>query len=73
MTTKEKALELFYKFSKKVSREFVSDSFISATIAKQCALIAVNEILKAIEWHDFETPNFEIEFWQEVKSEIEKL
>jgi hypothetical protein len=41
--------------------------------AKKCALIAVDEIVIAIDWHEFETPNKEIEYWQEVKQEIEKL
>ena len=46
---------------------------INKTIAKECALIAVDEILNAIDWHKFETPNNEIEYWEEVKQEIEKL
>ena len=41
--------------------------------AKQCALITVDEILEAIDWHNFEVPNDEIWYWQEVKQEIEKL
>ena len=41
--------------------------------AKQCALIAVDEILKAIDWHDFETPNNELKNWNEVKDAINKL
>ena len=43
--------------------------------AKQCSLIAVDEILnfmiKSLKW-DKET-NGNIEYWQEVKQEIEKL
>ena len=38
---------------------------------KQCALICVDEILSAIDWHEFETPNKELEYWQKVKTEIE--
>ena len=41
--------------------------------AKKCALIAVEEIKEAIFWHPFESPNFELEYWQEVKQEIENL
>jgi len=41
--------------------------------ARMCALIAVNEILDAIDWHNFEFPNKEFIYWQEVKREIEKL
>jgi hypothetical protein len=41
--------------------------------AKQCALIAVDEILDAIDWHDHLFPNKEYTYWQEVKQEIEAL
>ena len=63
MTPKEKAKELVNKMAFEVC----------ITDAKQCALIAVNEIKEAIFWHPFESPNFELEYWQEVKQEIEKL
>lgn len=39
--------------------------------AKQCALICVDEILEAIDWHENEFPNTEIEYWEKVKTEIE--
>ena len=39
--------------------------------AKIFALNCVYEILKAIDWHEFETPNKEIEYWNEVNIEIE--
>jgi len=78
---KEKAKELCDKFGK-------VDIFIdqepfkpidcriedtdSKDTAKQCALIAVDEILKSIIWHhDFS--NQTRNYWQEVKHEIEKL
>jgi hypothetical protein len=41
--------------------------------AVKCALIAIEEILKAIDWHEFEQPNEEYDYWNEVKQEIEKL
>ena len=41
--------------------------------AKQCALIAIDRICKAIDWYEFETPNQQWEYWDEVKLEIEKL
>jgi hypothetical protein len=59
---KEKAKELFDKFSL---------GNYHAPNAKQCALIAVDEILNAIE-QIFETFE-ERKYWQEVKKEIEKL
>jgi hypothetical protein len=63
MTPKEKAQELVNKMAFEVCK----------TDAKQCAIIAVDEIKEAIFWHPFESPNFELEYWQEVKQEIEKL
>ena len=41
--------------------------------AKECALIAVNRICKAIDWYEFETPNQQLDYWSKVKLEIEKL
>jgi len=71
ITPKEKAIELVNKylailFGKKYLYK-KSEYFTS----KQCALIAVNEIIDAIDWHEFENPDFE--YWQEVKQEIETL
>ena len=67
---KEKAEELVMLYSKK------SNNLKQRTdwdYDKQCALIAVDEIIKAIDWHEFETPNKEIEYWNEVKNEMQKL
>ena len=43
--------------------------------AKQCALIAVDEIIKAINFDWMEVQNLESEhrYWQEVKQEIENI
>ena len=63
MTPKEKAEELI--------RNFYS---VGATECKQCALIAVDEILEIINETmilvDIES---DYDYWQEVKQEIEKL
>lgn len=59
MTSKEKALELMLKYYKLIPMSTVSFS-------KQCALIAVNEILE----HCYEVMK---PFWEEVKEEINKL
>jgi protein associated with RNAse G/E len=40
--------------------------------AIQLALMEVQDIKKAIDWHDFETPNKEYEYWDEVKNELNK-
>jgi hypothetical protein len=66
MTPKEKALELVEKYHK--DYDLLWD--LSWIQAKQCALIAVDEILK-ITWVDkFLTVE---DYWNEVKQEIEKL
>ena len=69
MTAKEKAKELFLKyieFTKKWDSE--NGWQVDESDAQQCALIAVNEILKLY----YHLTN-EYEFWQQVKSEIENL
>ena len=71
MTPKEKANELVDKYIP------CCGGYVGGKINKlfsiDCALIAVDEILQAIDWHRFETPNVEIDFWQEVKNEILKM
>lgn len=71
MTPKEKALELVDKF---LSCKDYSNSYCVIPIqddAKQCALIAVDEILKALE-SDWSFMEIRQEYWQEVKQEIEQ-
>ena len=76
MTAKEKAEELFMR-----NFEITVDDYC----AKQCALIAVDEILN-LDLHDvgdyrdsqssssdFSTVKWYINYWVEVKHEIEKL
>ena len=60
MTAKEKALELV---SKMCLLDYRDENII---IAKQCALICVDEIL---EFHD----RIDVKYWKEVKQEINKL
>jgi hypothetical protein len=68
MTPKEKAKELFDKFMKPI--DGLHKYPMCFDTAKQCALIAVDEILK-ITWVDkFLTVE---DYWNEVKQEIEKL
>ena len=73
MTPQQKAQEIYNKLVVHIQRydEYVDDRSKFKTI--QCALIAVEEIKEAIFWHPFESPNFELEYWQEVKNEINKL
>jgi hypothetical protein len=58
MTPKEKAKELI--------RQFYS---VGAVECKQCALIAVDEIINLLG----DITNNEIDYWESVKQEIEKL
>jgi hypothetical protein len=66
MTPKEKAIELVTKFLT-YSNQFYPDD---TRDSKQCALIAVNEILDNNLWFNDEINN---NYWQEVKQEIELL
>jgi len=65
MKTKEKAEELFKQYYSYLKANLMYDEEARED-AKQCALIAVDEILK----HCYEVMK---PFWQEVKQEIEKL
>ena len=72
MTPKEKAEELYYKYY-----QIVADCGYPEEKAKQCALIAVDEIIDECgNWiggtnDGWDTERFD--YWQEVKQEIEKL
>lgn len=67
MTPKEKASELTNKFYCKT--DSIGLSFcLNYSNAKQCALIAVDEILNA---HLFDLD--EKQYWQQVKTEIQSL
>jgi hypothetical protein len=76
MTPKEKAFELAHKFRLlEIRTSENSYMMISMADAKQCALIAVDEIIDSepqYEWSNdyWKNPN---DFWQEVKQEIENL
>lgn len=71
MTPKEKAKELH--------RKFYEFNFLDYDDSKQCALIAVDEILNLnTVWFDRSTAleddySDTIEYWEEVKTEIENL
>jgi hypothetical protein len=70
MTPKEKALELYYKYYQKCA-----DSSYPENMAKECALIAVDEVICEIVYFD-NTDGYaqsRMDYWEEVKSEIDKL
>ena len=68
MTPKKKAEELIVKMS---THDRDIHPHCTHYIAKQCALIAVDEVLNFINTDAFSYTNEE--YWQKVKQEIEKL
>jgi hypothetical protein len=78
MTPKEKAEELVSRYKREILRgKYRIDGFVIEELAEECALIAVDEIIKLDvfdcndEWsyEDCDTR----EYWKQVKQEIEKL
>ena len=69
MTAKEKAKELFNKFYMAIPSDEMGECYESS---KQCALIAVNEIIQQLTPIE-KAPNNKsaFQYWQEVKQEIE--
>ena len=76
MKAEEKARELYQEFHEELEAHLSDgeNAWVLKQAAKQCALIAVDEILKLgfIFFGDAEKDN-NPEFWNEVKQEIEKL
>ena len=75
MTPKEKAIELVDKFNNHTVKElfYLKNGKVTEgkTEAKECALIAVDEILDMVKHTPIEF--IETDYWQEVKQETEKL
>ena len=73
MTPKEKANELVEKYHTAIKDKFLTWN-ISYGIGqpKQCALIAVDELLNCGHGWNKETSTF-VKYWKEVKTEIESL
>jgi hypothetical protein len=79
MTPKEKAKELIDIYKKQVSMTIKDYSLVCKVLdidmSKQCALIAVDEIIKLLvdlsdgEW----TYIYEVEYYKKVKQEIKKI
>ena len=61
MTPKEKAIEIVDSYFT------IIDGQVEFKLIKQCALIAINEILGFLSYQSH------IRYWQEVKQEIENL
>lgn len=73
MKPKEKAKDLFDKMCLAIATEKTQEGYFTNIIhAKQCALIAVDEITSVkLLWYQKNTN--ELDYWQEIKNEIEKL
>ena len=70
MTPKQKAKELFDKILKEIDK--TCDDYFTA---KQCALIAVEELLEATKKYDYTLgpkPSYN-EYWLKVKYQLEQL
>jgi hypothetical protein len=66
MTPKETAERLFKRYIYIMGYYHEQD-------AKKYALITVDEIIDAIDCHEPEVPNSQLEYWLEVQEEIESL
>jgi hypothetical protein len=80
MTPKQKALELYGKYMLSLQNDNYPEEPDDEKTAKECVLIAVNEVLKiAKPVDDFMRPFFTSSedgvcyYWNEVKEEINKL
>jgi hypothetical protein len=81
MTPKEKSEELVEKFKFETKKSEIINDILLGDIsvifkhykAKQCALIAVDEIIKSIVITDLTTAEYQFNYWEKVKQEIEKL
>jgi hypothetical protein len=73
MTPKEKAIELYNKFLNPSGDTYLY-GMLEHESAKECALIAVDEILKAVNDPDDTFLSKDgVDYWTDVKQEIEKL
>lgn len=73
MTPKEKAEDILSHYNSTLIDE-ISHGGARGYASYKCALIAVDEILNAIDWDYYEgSSQTEHNYWKEVKQEIEKL
>jgi hypothetical protein len=66
MTPKEKAIELVEQFASVLMHDEVYEESI------KCALIAVDKVIESLHEHHWQN-RLIINYWEEVKHEIEKL
>ena len=74
MTAQEKAKELVDKFLYANKGHFYQDSPLEdLEAAKECALVAVDEIINSVVINNLIIAENQFIYWEEVKQEIEKL
>jgi hypothetical protein len=75
MNPKDKATQLFNKYYVSILEvnNDLSEEIIISILAKKRALIAVDDIISIVECYDRRHISNELNFWIEVKNEIEKL
>jgi hypothetical protein len=66
MTPKDKAIQLVEQFSSVLMHDEVYEDSI------KCALISVDEVIEALHEHHWQN-RLIINYWEEVKNELEKL
>lgn len=72
MTPKEKAFDLISKFQHPLSEESDTDC-LHIEVAKEFALIVVDEILSILYDDTQSMWAYELSYWHQVKKEIEKI
>jgi len=77
MTPRQKADELYSKYDDLLNKDF-GNPIVFDNQLKQCALIAVDEILEVVKFYERQNgrlliDNIRVMYWQEVKKEIEDL
>jgi len=75
MTPKEKAKQLIDIFKPNAYRGACeeNDELMELYHAKQCAFIAVDEIIKTIEYSSQADEMSKTSYWEQIKTEIEKI
>lgn len=73
MTPREKAIELLMEYEYLVNTSFDCEIEYKLPNMKECALVTVDKIIEAIDWHESDTPNNEFNYWNKVKEEIIKI
>lgn len=72
LSPKQKAEELFHRFNKEGLHQIsaVINRHVRKAMIKQCVLIHIEELQKAIDWHELEYPNREFIYYDSVKEEV---